>query len=228
MLEAGQVITLYDIVLSFPHAVDTLDKFNLDYYCGGAKPFLVACAEKKLDAAKIWAEILAANPSGSSWAQSWRAWEPDILSDLILRHYNDFRSKEFSVSEVLGRVVQDCFTSEAATLHSIDSCFKDLREVFTHHTIAEEEALLFPLGLSEKGGNRSPKIHPGDLGQFEKDHVHLGGLIKSLRHLTSNYTMEGLSSPLVPLVGILLQGFDKDLTQRLHLENNILFPKLKS
>jgi regulator of cell morphogenesis and NO signaling len=227
LMDMGKIITLYDMVLFFPHATDTLDKHNLDYFCEGAKPFLTACSENKLDSEIIWSEVLRTNPAKSGVAASWKEWEPGFLSDLILRYYNDLSVKRLSVTEVLDQATRESFRAEKSKLQLISSCFKNLCDELKKHAISEEKAFLHPLRSDKNGEGRSSKINVLQLDKMEDEHRHLGSLIKSLRHLTGNYTMHQLSSPSVPLAGIVLQAFDKELTQRLHLENNILFPKLR-
>ena len=36
-------ISIADIAVTFPHAVEILSKYNLDYCCGGKKPFVKVC-----------------------------------------------------------------------------------------------------------------------------------------------------------------------------------------
>ncbi|MBK5277686.1 MAG: hemerythrin domain-containing protein, partial [Bacteroidia bacterium] len=60
---------------------------------------------------------------------------------------------------------------------------------------------------------------------MEHEHEAAGDLIKSIRSLTNNYIPPAFACPTYQLTYKMLQEFDNDLMQHIHLENNILFPK---
>ncbi|MBT1687093.1 DUF542 domain-containing protein [Dawidia soli] len=220
------VATVYDVVVFFPHAVEILDRYNVDYYCRGATPFIEACQEKDLDAAVLWREIVAAAPADSRWKQTWDGCAADFLSDLILNHADVLNTELVMLQEVLNQVLKECSKAEEPKISAIHACFTSLCAACRRHTHAEEELLLKPLRNNVKGRGR-PAVRAG-LAKMEKEHLYLADLIHALRCLTGNYSMQELSSPSVALAGVMLQGLDKTLTHRLHLENNVLFPKLKA
>jgi len=219
-------VTVFDVALFFPLATDILDKYNLDYYCNGSQPFLEACGQKNLDVKTVWQEIMEANPVRNRWKQAWKEWEPGILSDLILRYYSDLHAREAAINEVLAQALKESAGQAEATLQAIRACFNDLCGVLVQHMAREEETLLKRL-RTQQGGEINENGLDSKLEEMEKEHEQLGSLIDALRYMTGNYTLTNLSSPLTPLLAIMLQAFDKELTQRLHIENNILFPKIK-
>jgi regulator of cell morphogenesis and NO signaling len=57
------------------------------------------------------------------------------------------------------------------------------------------------------------------------EHETVGGLLRELRALSSNYTVPPDGCISYQTLYYLLEAFEKDLHQHIHLENNILFPR---
>lgn len=215
--------TIYDLVVFYPHAIDILDHHNLDYFCNGAKPFLEACNEKHIDPKVVLEEIQRTESTARQLYPTLERWTPEVLTSLILRHYSDLGQRIPSTKQVLDEALQTISKDERQTFHRIVTCFEHLSEVVAHHASSEEKELLRILE-SQPQNNRS-SIR---LTTMEDEHRYIGTLVDTLRSLTSNYDTSGTTSPAVSLAYILLHQFDKELTLRLHLENNILFPKLRN
>jgi regulator of cell morphogenesis and NO signaling len=62
---------------------------------------------------------------------------------------------------------------------------------------------------------------------MEDEHTHAGDLIKKIRSLTNGYTPPSGACPTYRVTHKRLQEFDQDLMQHIHLENNVLFRKVK-
>jgi regulator of cell morphogenesis and NO signaling len=62
---------------------------------------------------------------------------------------------------------------------------------------------------------------------MEHEHEEAGELMKSIHKLTSNYTPPTYACPTFKMTYLMLQQFETDLRQHIHIENNILFPKVK-
>jgi len=65
------------------------------------------------------------------------------------------------------------------------------------------------------------------IGAMEHDHVVAGDLIKQIRLLSDNYTPPEFACPTFKITYKKLQEFDNDLMRHIHLENNILFQRVK-
>jgi regulator of cell morphogenesis and NO signaling len=214
--------SIYDIVMFFPQAIDVLDRYNLDYYCNGAKSFLQACEEANLDAKSVWEDIQRTTYSPKSVNRSLEEWDPEILTDLILRHYGDLRERLPALKQVIENVYEENKKNPHPRIKNVYTCFNELADAMVLHSNAEEALLLKQIECMDR--KQITKIH---LAELDHEHRYIGSLIISLRQLTKNYATESFMSPSANLAWIMLQQFDRELTQRLHLENNILFPKLK-
>jgi regulator of cell morphogenesis and NO signaling len=215
--------SIYDIVIFFPQSIDVFDRYNLDYYCNGSKPFLQACQEKNIDAKQVWEDVQKTAYSSGSVGRSLEEWKPEVLADLILRHYGDLKKKLPALRQVIQNIFDQTKEKAHPKIKNVYTCFNELADAVLMHSTSEEELLLRQLESTTK--NRITKVH---LVSMDQEHQYIGSLINSLRQMTTNYTITDRLSPSANLAWIMLQQFDKELTQRLHLENNVLFPKLKN
>ena len=66
------------------------------------------------------------------------------------------------------------------------------------------------------------------ISAMEHEHDVAGKLIKQIRSATNNYTPPDFACPTFRITYKKLQEFDQDLMRHIHLENNILFERMKS
>ncbi|HMV89603.1 MAG TPA: DUF542 domain-containing protein [Cyclobacteriaceae bacterium] len=215
--------TIYDLTVFFPHSVDILDRYNLDYYCNGSKSFIDACKEKNVNPKIVWEEIQNTEYSSKSLNRSLKDWSAEFLTDVILRHYCDLRTRLPDIRNLLEDCLEKSTNAEFHKIHKVFTCFNDLATAVSKHSASEETALLRTLESLRKS-----QWLEFPLMELEQEHQHIGSLVNKLRQVTWNYDATDLLSPNAGLTIIMLQQFDKELSQRLHLENNILFPKLKN
>jgi regulator of cell morphogenesis and NO signaling len=223
---------LSEIAIFLPSSIDVLDRFSLDYYCNGRKSFVQACKERNLDAVFVWKEIVKAPPAVNN-VSSLTTWEPAILRQLILQHFNDLNDNASLIKECLDELQLDCTAAEYALIEEIRSCHNSILELLEHHAHSEKIVFsplrerLFDEKMLESQWPDRLSAGSRSIEELENDHGQIGLLIEQLRFHTNNYAMSRLSSASAQVTGILLRQFDKQLTQRIHLENNILFPKLR-
>lgn len=214
--------TVYDLLIFFPDSVEIFDRYNLDYYCKGSQPFIDACKQKNINPKKVLEEIRGTGYSTESVNHTLQDWSPEFLTGIILQYYCDFRARLPDIRQLLEGALGKCVNHEHQKIFLALKCFNDLADAVVRHSISEETNVLKKLGLLPK--NKWSAI---PLMTMEREHMHIGSLISVLRKVTKNYNATRLSTPTADLTFIMLHQFDKELTQRLHLENNILFPKLR-
>src|SRR5688572_12204073 len=96
----------------------------------------------------------------------------------------------------------------------------------------KEELVLFP--AIKRLESQNIQGHPlsatiqAPIGAMEHEHVIAGDLVKQIRSLSDNYTPPDFACPTFRITYKKLQEFDNDLMKHIHLENNILFERLKN
>jgi regulator of cell morphogenesis and NO signaling len=61
---------------------------------------------------------------------------------------------------------------------------------------------------------------------LENEHIGAGNVLKELRKITNDYTVPADACNSYIATYSILQELESDLFQHIHLENNILFPRL--
>lgn len=220
-----------DIALRFPHSIDILNKYHLDYCCNGKKPFDDACTRKGLDPEKIWQEVQRAG-GGSSLGKPDRfeSWNLALLIDYIVMNHHQY--VETAIPEIKGLLNKVCSAhgEDQPYLLSVREDFISLAEELLAH-LPKEEEILFPAIKQIEKDAWNDKSSPDDLTipimVMEHEHEVAGALVHSIRSLTNNFMPPAFACPTFLITYKMLQEFDDDLMQHIHLENNILFPKAK-
>lgn len=113
---------------------------------------------------------------------------------------------------------------ELARVHQL---FCELKMELEPHLIKEEE-ILFPL-IKELEQNRSDAAREQVkriIGELEREHSGAGGVLKELRSVTNDYMLPAEACRTYALSFHKLEELESDLFQHIHLENNILFPRV--
>lgn len=223
-----------DIALAFPQAIDILNKYGLDYCCHGDTPFTQACEEANLNPESVWQEIqkLAGTKRGGN-QMNFERWTSSMLIDFIVQHHHAYvRESIPQITELLNKICKVHGDTNPELL-AVRNDFEDLAEELLNH-LPKEEEILFP-AIKRLEGHEESEIEniilPSSLRMpmriMEDEHEHAGDLIKSIRKRTNQYTVPTYACPTYQLAFVMLQEFDSDLMQHIHLENNILFPRAK-
>lgn len=226
-------LSVADVVLAFPQALQILNRYNLDYCCGGKKPFIKVCENAGLNAESIWREIqLAVVNHGGDTRLRFNSWDAPLLIDFIVQHHHQYVRDSIPQIQALLDKVCNAHGEDSPFLLSVRDRFNSLAAELQNH-LPKEEEVLFPairrLLVSRVSG-AMPAVGQGQLSvpilNMEDEHEIAGDLIKSIRSLTNHYTPPVFACPTFRLTYIMLDQFDRDLMQHIHLENNILFPKV--
>jgi len=217
-------IHIADIAVTFPHAVEILSKYNLDYCCGGKKPFVKVCEKAGLNPELIWSEIESSRANrGMDNRMQFDLWDTSLLINFIEQHHHSYvRQSIPKIKELLNKVCS-AHGEDSPFLIMVRDDFNEVAEELLNH-MPKEEQVLFPALRELQNGATAPNLS-APISVMEHDHERAGALIKSIRTLTNNYTPPSYACPTFKVTYIMLDQFDKDLMQHIHLENNILFPK---
>lgn len=232
-LEMGTA-TVADVALSFPQAISVLNKYDLDFCCNGKIPFTEACRKANISSEKVWQEILESPPKRAGNALNFETWNSSVLADFIVQHHHEYvREAIPKIRELLDKVCSVHVDTNPELL-AVRNDFEALAEELLGH-LPKEEQILFPAIRRMDGqpiASVESAISPAALDMpimvMEEEHERAGDLIKSIRSRTRHYTPPAYACPTFQLTYVMLQEFDTDLIQHIHLENNILFPRFKS
>jgi len=230
--EPKKAQTVGEMAANDVRKAEVLTKFGIDFCDRGGISLKTACIELNLDI-NVVEDALIKSTQNHNYSFEFNKWDPDFLLDYIYYQHHVFFYKEYpAISKLLQKVVtRHCKTYP--DLDNVRSLFFALeRELIGH--FAEEENIVFPLienvlQATESGAyiaKASIKQLDALLHGMERDHKDAGEILSKLRQVTNNYTPPEGACTNFKLLYYKLKSLEEDLQQHIHLENNLLFPKV--
>lgn len=229
-----ELLSVGEIVKKMPKAANVFSKLKIDFCCGGNIKFAEACEKKGVDSDEIWEEINDAQQKSSSSADlDFDSFEVDFLADYINNvHHKYLYDKLPEINQIVTKVYNK-HHEKYEYLSELFGLYTELEADLLGH-LPKEEQILFPYAktlLVNKRANTTPKppffgTINNPLAVMNDEHNRAGEIIHRLREITNDYTppADACNSHLVMLD--MLKDLDANLIQHIHLENNILFPKI--
>jgi regulator of cell morphogenesis and NO signaling len=225
--------TVGEIAAELPNATREFEKLGIDYCCGGSRTLGEACTAANISVD----EALVRLQKGLAATQSSEGtdWQQQMLGDLI-RHitgtHHVFVREESPRIEALTAKVVGVHGKNHAELLQVQEIFSALAQELRVHLMKEEQ-VLFPYVVrmeeSVLAGEPAPPAMFGTVvnpvRMMMQEHDGAGDALRSLRSVTRDYTLPEDACISYRTLYQALQGFEADLHQHIHLENNILFPR---
>ena len=219
--------TVADILMENPKAANVFKKYHIDYCCKGNRLFEEACAEAGLDPEALQEQIDGSveNPQFNMRAKDWSL---DFLADYIINNHHQYLKDSTPDLLALSDKVKRVHGAHHPELIEINEIINQVASELVSHMQKEEE-LLFPAIKEIANGKFSGKYPFSSISQpirmMEEEHVEAGEGLEKIRALTDDYTVPTDACTSYRLLFNMLQAYEDDLHQHVHLENNILFPK---
>lgn len=223
--EAGK--TVADILLENPKAAGVFKKFHIDYCCKGKTLFEEACAEAGLDPKELQEQIdeSAENPPFNMRAKDWGL---DFLADYIVQNHHQYVRDTTPDLLALSEKVTKVHGSFHPELHEINETIYAIAEELLQH-IVKEEQILFPaikkIYRKENMSGFPFASIQAPIDMMEMEHANAGDGFEKIRELSDDFTVPQDACTSYRLLFDMLEAYEEDLHQHVHLENNILFPK---
>jgi regulator of cell morphogenesis and NO signaling len=214
-------------------AVKVLERYGVDYYCDGKRPLADACQEKGVSATVVTAEVETALRNGEAGEDWNRAPLHALIQHIVSTHHEFLRLELPRIARRLQTIPHPDTATESGGLRKVCAVFSSFtRELELH--LQKEEAVLFPLiaryESAAVSGRRLPPLPFGTIenpiGMMEAEHSSSDKdwqLIRRQIKELSGIQIEGASDN--DLAGA-LRDLESDLHVHMHLENNILFPRV--
>jgi regulator of cell morphogenesis and NO signaling len=225
--------TLAGIVTNNYYAAGILEKYHLDFCCGGKKTLTDACSEKGVDMDLVLAELLHADQFIKNRQPALATMTAEqIITYIVNKHHLYVKEVMPMLFSHLGKVAVK-HGDHFPEMIKVYRLFEDLYNEMIMH-MRKEEVVLFPAIIkAEKsyvarvpGGSESAIINQA-VNAMETEHEEAGRIMSEIRTLTGNYQEPSGACTTFKLSLAELKAFEEDLHQHVHLENNILFPMAK-
>lgn len=230
--------TVGDIAASDGRKAEVFMKMGIDFCCGGKNTLKEACIEAGVEEEQLKQALEAVDDkAGSQPRQDFNNWDPAFLADYIVNvHHRYVRENAPIIEQLAAKVAGHHGDNHPELIPLSDGVSLFLSDLILH--MQKEEFLLFPairlyLATQAKQGAASSREQPapefpiGDAVRvMEMEHIASGEDVKKFRRLTHDYSLPADACNSYTYLFKKLQEFEADLFQHIHLENNILFPKL--
>lgn len=223
--------TVGAIAADFPGAVHLFKAYRIDFCCGGHRVLAEVLEEQGIEREPFLDQLnrLALQSRDSQVSKrDWREAGADELIAHIVGTHHTYLSKELPLlDEFITRIVRvhGRLHPELARLHSL---FRQLKTELEQHLIAEEKTV-FPLILKAEttGARADAEKAASAIDGMESDHSAAGDLLKEMREVTQNYLLPEDACRTYTVTFRKLEELESDLFEHIHLENNLLFPRMK-
>ncbi len=225
--------TVGEIAAELPGATREFEKLGIDYCCGGSRSLGEACAANSIPIEEALASLqnsLTALPTADA-----KDWSRAMLADLIAHIKNThhvFVREECPRIEALAAKVVSVHGKSHPELLQVQQVFSALAEELHVHLMKEEQVLFPYLVRMEESTLAREAAPPSCFGTVANpirmmlaEHDGAGEALRALRTTTNDYKLPEDACISYRTLYEALQGFEADLHQHIHLENNILFPR---
>ncbi|MCL6547294.1 MAG: iron-sulfur cluster repair di-iron protein [Alicyclobacillus sp.] len=222
--------TVGSIVARFPKAADVFRKYGIDYCCGGQRPLAEAAADLHLDAAKVLQEVEQLYLTVQASASDESDWPRRPMSELIDHIVQAHHAYLNTTLPVMGELVTKILRVHGAhhpELQAVHKLFHQLKADFEAHLI-QEETQVFPQIVQWERVPEQVDVAAlsAAIRDLEGDHDATGKLLAQLRSVTGGYAVPDDACGTYHYVYTKLQEIEENTFTHVHLENNILFPRV--
>jgi len=224
--------TLAQIVTEYPFSASLLERHDLDYCCKGKQTLEQACSDASV-LQKIEAELnelLSAQESGKD-SDPLKLSTSDLVNLILSKHHAYVKDALPLIQSHLHKVSSK-HGLRHPELDEIYSIFNTVVEEMTSHMMKEEKILFPAILMFEKAGViKDDSIDQSSLEMpmqvMEMEHENVGAALDEIKKLTNKYVAPQDACMTYRLSFDELKEFELDLHKHVHLENNILFPRVR-
>lgn len=218
-----------DIVTAVPQSADLFRNLRIDYCCGGKISLQEAAVQRELDPTDVLARVQAIEEK----RESRQLLEPSSFGEktliaFIQEKYHEGLREELPLLAPYVTKVARVHGQNHPHLLRVQEIFKLLRSELIDHT-DDEDLNVFPLileFLDNPTVELKEQLKP-HVNELEQEHDNAGRLLHELREITNNFTPPEEACGTYRLVYTRLEQFEKDTFEHVHLENNVLFDRVR-
>ncbi|MFB3855420.1 MAG: iron-sulfur cluster repair protein YtfE [Vicinamibacterales bacterium] len=211
--------TLAELATSHPAASRVFHDLGLDFCCGGRRPLAEACEERGLDAATV-IEAIEAEERKAPDAPRWDIRPIPELVSFIVEHYHARLRSELPELIALAAKVEDRHADKPSRPVGLRDHLQSVHQAVLSH-LAKEEQVLFPMIVSGMG-----RMAAGPVRVMEVEHDDHARNLARTRALTADLTAPAEACASWRALYLRLGELEADLMEHIHLENNVLFPRV--
>lgn len=205
---------------------------SIDFCCNGNRSIDEACKSENIDSQQLINELNEVLNDTSEKAVGFNHWPLDLLADYIEKTHHRYCERKINEIKPYLEKITKAHGEQHPELIEINELFKETAGKMSVH-MKKEELILFPfIRKMTKVKSTGEALTTPKFGSVESpidimrdDHNEEGERFQRIRTLSQNYTVPEDGCATYKVTFAMLNEFEDDLHQHIHLENNILFPK---
>ncbi|WP_459477451.1 iron-sulfur cluster repair di-iron protein [Clostridium saccharoperbutylacetonicum] len=220
-----------DIVTMFPKAADIFKEYKIDFCCGGDRQLITAIKDQGINEIELLERINYFYEKFKnnlySEDRNWVEAPLDELVDQIVNVHHAYLYENLpKISELTTKILR-VHGEKHPELSRVHKLFHTLKMELEAHLI-EEETIQYPAINAYLTSNSEADLDKAIniINQLQDEHVGAGNILKELREITNDYELPSNACTTYSLTYSKLQEMESDIFQHIHLESNILFPRL--
>ncbi|HRN91921.1 MAG TPA: iron-sulfur cluster repair di-iron protein [Ferruginibacter sp.] len=230
--KAGE--TVGEMVAKDIRKAEVFKKMGIDFCCGGNKTLKEAGEAAGISEEEINAALERVDEVVSQPALDMTKWSPNLLADYIVETHHRYVKEQSPLLMSLAEKVAAHHELQHPELKRLVQGVRHFLEELHLHLVKEEE-ILFPAIKELNLLNEDPKTSPEDAHAIQtvinlmvREHEVAGEDLVYFRKLTNNYTLPADACNSYAYLFDKMAAFENDLHMHIHLENNLLFPKVSA
>ena len=219
-------MTIAEIVTEDISKAAVFKKYHLDFCCGGGTTIENACKKANIRLDDVLTDLLYDSSKNVAHNLDFKQWNAGFLADYIVNVHHSYVTENIEIINEFAHKVAHVHGSHAPETFEIADIFSKLsRELVTH--MFKEENLLFP-AIKAKIEDPNFQYDQEVIEILKDEHETAGDFAKKIQQLSNNFTPPEWACNTYKALYHKLNEFINDLYQHIHLENNILFHKIRN
>lgn len=217
------------VVATYPVTRRMMEALGIDYCCGGNRMLAEAAAEANVPVETVIAVLNTAIAQAAAAPPLERDWQQapldDLMAHIVITHHTLLRRELPRLRDMLQKVQHAHGAMHGDILQPLAETFTGLATELEAHLHKEEDTTFPAISRLEQGICDKSTLHM--VTELEDEHEHAGTALATMRKLTNQYALP--RDACLTYSGLYegLQELEQDLHQHVHLENNILFPRVR-
>lgn len=211
-------------VATNPSNAKVMDVYGIDFCCGGNISLDEAAKAKNVNISELLSLLNSGKPQASK--DNPNEMLLDALVDFIVEEFHmEMRRNIPTIITYLDKVVAAHGVNHFELIEIEQLVKEGMNDLLFH--IQKEEAILFPL-IKKAAIDPSENFVLQPISVMEREHESEGNRMKRISSLTNQYQAPSDACNTYKALYSMLAEFESRLHLHIHIENNILFPKVKN
>jgi len=224
-----------DIAARDSRKADVLIKYGIDFYCNGKQTLSQAIQSKGLISDQITEQLALYNDADILPSRNMAYWNIGFLCEFVVQTHHNYVKNTATMLKEYGEIAVKNHHKNHPELQGIHEMLKFVLDEMHVH-MEKEETEIFP--AMKKLWNMY--VHPEKINlkdssakkilngfvDLEKEHAAVWKQIETIKRMTHGYSAPNDACVTYQIYITKLKEFEDDLMNHVHIENNILFPKV--